>query len=154
MAPEGSFGHYLGCNGGSRVSMRFVSASGDAFDLDLALAALDADAGDHQMMFRLLVERLSAVLGPRLRVERGSLLKRNGPIRRLEISLGASELIAELGEVTPRFSIARVSGGIKIRTEPSDAASWLRLLLESLNEEAQHSATVRQALEAIIIGGN
>ncbi len=130
-----------------------MTASGDAFNLDLALASLDADGSDNQLMFRMLIERLEGVLGDRLQVERSGILKKKGPIRRLEIKIGGSELIAELNDVAPRFSVGTISGGIRIRTDQTNATEWLRTLLTGLDAEASHSAGVRAALETIIIGG-
>jgi hypothetical protein len=131
-----------------------MTDSSDAFNLDLALASLDADASDNQLMFKMLVERLAGALGDRLRIERAGLMRKNGPIRKLEIQITGALLIAELGDSAPSFFIGRVSGGIRIRTDQTDASGWLRALLEALNLEAEHSSTVRQALETIIIGGN
>jgi hypothetical protein len=132
-----------------------MSDDSNAFDLDLAVSSLASDSGDTQLMMRLLTERLADVLGERLRVERhGGLLKKSNVIRHVEVHIGDSELVADLQGATSTFIIGRVSGGIRIRTERTDAASWLRTLLEALRREAEHSATTRQALEAIVIGGN
>ena len=132
-----------------------MSADGNAFDLDLAVASLSSDSGDTQLMMRLLAERLADVLGDRLRVERqGGLLRKSNLLRRVEVRIAENELVAELQGAAPTFLIGRVSGGIRIRTERTDAAGWLRTLLEALRAEAEHSATTRQALEAIVIGGN
>ncbi len=131
-----------------------MTDSSSAFDLDLALSSLHADGGDIQLMFRLLIERLSAALGDRLRVERAGRLRRDGKIRRVEIQLSGVTLIAELTDGAPRFLIGQVSGGIRIRTDVTDVAGWLKLLLDTLTAESEHSTITRQALEAIIIGGN
>jgi len=132
-----------------------MSDDSNAFDLDLAVSSLASDSGDTQLMLRLLTERLAGVLGDRLRVERqGGLLKKSNVIRHVEVRIAESELVADLHGATPTFIIGRVSGGIRIRSERTDAAGWLRTLLEALRLEAEHSATTRQALEAIVIGGN
>lgn len=128
--------------------------SSSAFNLDLALSSLHADGGDIQLMFRLLIERLSAALGNRLLVERAGRLRKDGNIRRVEIQLSGMSLIAELNDGAPKFLIGRVSGGIRIRTDVTDIAGWLKLLLDALNTESEHSTITRQALETIIIGGN
>ncbi|HLI15419.1 MAG TPA: hypothetical protein VKV23_05115 [Acidimicrobiales bacterium] len=130
-----------------------MSEAGDALDLDLAVASLAADGRDTELMVRLLVERLAGALGERLRVERGGgLLRRGDAIRRVAVRVGDDELVAELGGGAPRFTVGRISGGVRIRTERTDAAAWLRRLLDDLAAEAAHSATTRQALEAIVIG--
>jgi hypothetical protein len=127
--------------------------SGDSsFDLDLAVSSMAADGGDNQLMMRLLTERLAQVLGDRLRVEREGRLRKTNVIKKVEVRLADSELVAELGGGSPSFLIGRVSGGIRIRTERTDASTWIRTLLEALREEATHSAATRQALEAIVIG--
>jgi hypothetical protein len=131
-----------------------MTESGDAFNLDLALSSLHVDGNDNQLMFRMLIERLSGVLGDRLRVERAGMLKKNGAIRRVEISIAGAQLIAEIGGGAPQFLIGRISGGIRIRTDQTDVSGWLTTLLESLQKEAEHSSVTRQALETIIIGGN
>ncbi|HUY07048.1 MAG TPA: hypothetical protein VMU99_07310 [Acidimicrobiales bacterium] len=131
-----------------------MSESSNAFNLDLALSSLHADGGDIQLMFRLLLERLSVALGDRLRVERAGRLRKDGRIRRVDIQLSGMSLIAELHDGAPQFLIARVSGGIRIRTDVTDVAGWLKMLLDALNTESEHSAITRQALETIIIGGD
>ncbi len=131
-----------------------MTDSSSAFNLDLALSSLNADGGDIQLMFRLLVERLSVVLGDRLRVERARRLHKDGDIRRVEIQLAGVSLVAELDGGAPKFLIARVSGGIRIKSEVTDVAGWLRLLLDTLRSESEHSTITRQALETIIIGGD
>ncbi len=131
-----------------------MTDSSSAFNLDLALSSLNADGGDIQLMFRLLVERLSVALGDRLRVERARRLHKDGDIRRVEIQLAGVSLVAELDGGAPKFLIARVSGGIRIKSEVTDVAGWLRLLLDTLRSESEHSTITRQALETIIIGGD
>jgi hypothetical protein len=131
-----------------------MSDNSGSMDLDLAVSSLAADSGDTQLMMRLLTERLASVLGDRMKIDRaGGLFKKSNLIRRIEVRLAELELIAELANTTPAFSIGRVSGGIRIRTDRTDVTGWLRTLLEALQREAEHSATTRQALEAIVIGG-
>lgn len=131
-----------------------MTDSSDAYNLDLALSSLHADGSDNQLMFRMLIERLSGVLGDRLRVERAGRIKKNGPIRRVEIQISGAQLIAELSDAAPQFLIGRISGGIRIRTDQTDVSGWLTTLLEALRAEAAHSTVTRQALETIIIGGS
>jgi len=136
------------------IACNIMTDASDAFNLDLALSSLGADGGDIQLMFRLLVERLAEALGDRLRVERAGRLRKDGQIRRIEIQLAGTQYIAELQGGAPQFLLARISGGIRIRSESTGVAAWLSALLEALNQEAQHSTVTRQALETIIIGGN
>ena len=128
-------------------------ASDDAFDLDLAVSALGADGADVQLMMRLLVEKLAGALGDRLQVERsGGLLRRSNALSRVQVRIGNSELEARLSGGSAEFNIGQISGGIRIRTERTDATTWIRTLLGLLQSEADHSANARQALEAIVIG--
>src|SRR5579875_519923 len=101
-----------------------MSEAGDALDLDLAVASLAADGRDTELMVRLLVERLAGALGERLRVERGGgLLRRGDAIRRVAVRVGDDELVAELGGGAPRFTVGRISGGVRTRPErPAPAA--------------------------------
>lgn len=125
----------------------------DAFDLDLAMAALRANQSDVRMMLDLLVDQLGAALGGRLTVERGGLRKRSGPVRAVEVTLGGDTLRAEVEGAGLRTTVARTSGGIRIRTETVDTDTWLRRLLSGLQAEAAHSDTARQALERMVLGG-
>ena len=129
-----------------------VTDSPGGFDLDLAVSSIAADGGDNQIMMRVLMERLSAVLGDRLRIEREGRLRKTNVIRRVEIRLQDAELTADLQGTSPNFSIGRVSGGIRIRSEQTDAAGWIRTLLEALKREADHNALTRQTLESLVIG--
>ena len=130
-----------------------MAEESDAFDLDLAVSSLAADGNDNQLMMRLLCERLSGVLGDRMRVDRGGgLLRKNNTIRRVEVRIGDNDLVADLAGAAPAFSIGHISGGICIRTDRTDAAGWIRALLEALRKEAEKSSTARQALESIVIG--
>lgn len=132
-----------------------VSEASRDEDLDLAVSSLVADSGDTQIMMRVLTDRLADALGDRLRVERdGGLFRKSATIRRIVVRFGDKELVADLAAGASSFTIGRISGDIRIRTEPTDAASWLRTLLEALQAEARESVTTRQALEAILIGGN
>ena len=129
-----------------------MGIEGDAFDLDLAAASLGADEPDVRIMLGQLVARLVS-LGERMKVERTrGLLRKGGEIRRLEIAIGRNEFVASMESGAPEFRVGLVSGGIKIRTETLDADAWLKALIGALQEEAAHSATSREALEAIVIG--
>jgi hypothetical protein len=124
-----------------------------AFDLDLAISSLNADGSDVQLMLRLLTEKLAPVLGGRLQVTRsGGLFKHSNAIEHVEVRLQGCDLEAKLSGASADFVIGQVSGGIRIRSERVDAASWTRRLLEELQAEATHSSSARQALESIMIG--
>jgi len=126
----------------------------DAFDLDLAAAALRADGRDVGMMLELLSSTLQDALGRRLVVERSkSLLKRSNEIKALEVTLGDDQLRAEVDGPSVRCTIGHSSGGIRIRSTQVDMGEWLMRLLQGLKSEASHSDTARQALEHIVLGG-
>jgi hypothetical protein len=123
-------------------------------DLDLLASSLHADDGDVRILLNALVERLAGALGPRLTVERGrgKLFSGPGPIRRLTVTLGDDQLEATVEGDNLRCSIARSSGGIKIRSARVTTEEWLRRLLTALRDEAAVSQQTRLALESIVIG--
>jgi hypothetical protein len=97
---------------------------------------------------------LAGSLGSRLVVERQSgLFKRSGAIEAIQVSLGNDVLRAEASGGSVRCTIGHASGGIRIRSETIDMATWLRRLLGALEQEAAKSETTRQALENLMIGG-
>ena len=124
------------------------------FDLDAAAATLLANASDTRIMLRVLVGQLSDVLGPGLVVERsGGRFSRSREISSVEVSVGDDVLRADVSGASVQCTIARVSGGIRIRREQVDMGNWLTRLLQALRDEAAHSEAARQALESIVIGG-
>lgn len=124
-------------------------------DLDLLASSLQADTGDVGLLLRVLVARLGGALGNRLRVERGGgLLRRNDQIRRVSIELGDDLLEAAVEGGSVRCTVGRSSGGIRIRSTKVTMDEWLHQLLEALREEASSSQATRQALEAMMLGGN
>jgi hypothetical protein len=126
----------------------------DAFDLDLAAAALRANGQDIGPLLDLLSRTLEDALGRRLVVERSKgLLRRTSEIKALEVTLGDDQLRAEVEGPTVRCTIGHSSGGIRIRSAQVDLGQWLGRLLEGLKAEAAHSETARLALEHIVLGG-
>jgi len=133
-----------------------VTGDDDALDLELAAAQLSADATDVAILLRSLVDRLEDALGDRMVVQRrgGGLRRRSKPqIEGMEVTLGQDIFTARLrgGALDP--AIARVSGGIRIKTESVPLEEWLRRLLQALSVEASRNSLTRQALENIVIGG-
>jgi len=127
----------------------------DAFDLDMAAAALQSNATDVHIMLKVLAGQLAEVLGPRVVVDRaGGFLRKSGEVKALEVTLGDDVLRAEVDQGTVRCSVAHSSGGIRIRSESIDLDNWLKRLLAALQQEAAHSEGARQALERIVIGGS
>jgi hypothetical protein len=125
-----------------------------SLDIDLLASSLQADSGDVRMLLKALVTRLSGALGDRLKVERaGGRLRRSDEIRRVTVSLGDDTLDAAVNGTDVDCTVARSSGGIRIRSTKVTMDEWLRRLLGALRDEAASSSATRQALESIVIGG-
>jgi hypothetical protein len=130
-----------------------TGASDDGFDLDLAVSALASNSTDVRIMMRVLVNNLASTLGGRLVVERrGGLLRKSEEIRTVEVALGNDVLRAEIDGASVRCTIGHSSGGIRIRSDQVDMATWLKRLLGALQAEAKQSESTRLALEQIMIG--
>jgi hypothetical protein len=104
-------------------------------------------AGDREMFLSLLVEALQPALGERLRVQRSGWLRRDGPIRRLELDMDAERFVLEVGKggalSTTRQRMVR---GIALKTEEMPVEEWLQAVATSL---AEYARTHQQALEAL-----
>ena len=126
----------------------------ETFDLDLLASSLKADTGDVKLLLRVLVDRLSGALGDRLRVERasGGLFKKSDQIRKVAVTLGDEQLEASVAGSNLECTVARTSGGIRIRSTPVSMNEWLRRLLSALRDEAANSQATRLALESMVIG--
>ncbi len=125
--------------------------SGDAFDLELATAALLSDTHDVQFLLQMLARQLSGSLGDRVKVERdGGLFKRRSTaVKSLSLTVGDDVYTAsESG-----CSVGHDSGGIRIRTEKVPMEEWLSRLLEALQSEAGHNQSARLALENLLLRG-
>ncbi|MDA8359946.1 MAG: hypothetical protein M0Z95_27420 [Actinomycetota bacterium] len=125
-----------------------------SLDLDLLASSLSADAGDVRLLLKALVNRLSEALGDRLTVERGGgrLRKRPDEILRVSVRLGDDQLDAALSGGVLECTVARSSGGIRIRSAKVSTDEWLRQLLTALRDEAATSQATRLALESLMIG--
>jgi hypothetical protein len=125
------------------------------FDLEMAVSSLASNSTDVRMMMKLLVAELGATLGTRLAVERrGSRLRRSDELSSVQVTLGNDVLRADIDGASVRCTIGHSSGGIRIRSEQVDMATWLKHLLGALQQEAAQSETTRLALESIMIGDN
>lgn len=126
----------------------------ESYDLDLLASSLQADGGDVRLLLRALVARLSGALGDRLTVQRaGGLLRRSGEIRKVTVHLGDDTLDATIDGGSLECTVARSSGGIRIRSAKVTVDEWLRQLLAALRAEAATSSATRSALESIMLGG-
>lgn len=125
----------------------------ESYDLDLLASSLQADGGDVRLLLKALVTRLSGALGDRLTVQRaGGLLRRSGEIRRVSVQLGDDTLDASIEGGSLECTVARSSGGIRIRSAKVTVDEWLRRLLSALRAEAATSSAARTALESIMLG--
>jgi hypothetical protein len=125
-----------------------------SLDLDLLASSLSADAGDVRLLLNALANRPSAALADRLTVERGGgrLRKRPDEILRVSVRLGDDQLDAALSGGVLECTVARSSGGIRIRSAKVSTDEWLRQLLTALRDEAATSQATRLALESLMIG--
>jgi hypothetical protein len=136
-------------------SLEPLGTDGGGFDLELAVSSLAADSSDVGLMMRLLVEQLGPALGSRLVVERsGGRFRRPSEIRAVQVTLGDDVLRADIDGASVSCTVGHSSGGIRIRSERVDIATWLRRLLVALRTEAAQSEQTRRALENIVIGGS
>jgi hypothetical protein len=126
---------------------------GASFDLEMAVSSLASNSTDVTIMMRLLVGELGATLGSRLVVERrGSRFRRSDELSSVQVTLGNDVLRADIDGASVRCTIGHSSGGIRIRSDQVDMATWLKHLLGALQKEAAQSETTRLALESIMIG--
>lgn len=125
----------------------------ESYDLDLLASSLQADGGDVRLLLKALVTRLSGALGDRLTVQRaGGLLRRSGEIQKVSVQLGDETLDASIEGGSLNCTVARSSGGIRIRSAKVTVDEWLRRLLAALRAEAETSSAARAALESIMLG--
>lgn len=124
-----------------------------ALDLDLLASSLHADDSDVRLLLRALVVRLAGALGGRMQVERAGRLRKSDEVRRVTIDLGDEQLEAAIDRGSLVCTLARSSGGIRIRSTRVTVDEWLRRLLSILRDEAATSQSTRMALESLVIGG-
>jgi hypothetical protein len=126
----------------------------DSMDLELAAASLRADGSDVRILVKVLADQLADALGSRLEVKRsGGRFRKSDEIRSIRIAIDDDQFEAEVDGDTLRCTIGHSSGGIRIRSEKVGVDAWLARLLVVLKAEAEHSQSVRRALETIVIGG-
>lgn len=120
---------------------------------DLAAAGLRGDGAELAMSFEVLAGKLEAALPGRARVERrgGGLLGR-GPrrVRSVQVELGGCSYRLEMDGERLQGSREHRSGGIAIKREPLEPASWVAALTDALREEAERDGEARAALERLL----
>lgn|GEM_PF-1059134 len=128
------------------------SLDGGAFDLDLLASSLRADGDDVRVLLKALVNRLAGALGDRMDIERaGGRFRKSDDIRRVSVHLGDDQLDAAVDHGRLVCTVARSSGGIRIRSTTVTLDQWLRQLLATLQGEAATSQSTRLALEALVV---
>lgn len=130
---------------------------GNGMDMQMAAATVLADNKDVKVMLRVLGNNLRDSLGDRVEVTRsgGGLLHRQPEeVRAITVHLGQDDYEAHLEGGTVRCTIARSSGGIRIRNEQLPVEQWLTRLLAALKEEAVTNQSARAALQSVIVGGS
>lgn len=140
-------------DGSLAVVAELVPRDDSTLDLDLLASSLHADDRDVRLLLRVLVDRLAGALGDRLVVERAGRFRKSDEIRRVSVELGDEQLEASVDRGALTCTVARSSGGIRIRSAKVSIDEWIRRLLTVLRDEAATSQETRLALESIVIGG-
>jgi hypothetical protein len=123
-------------------------------DLDALAAALQADARDSTVFFRVLCERLLDALPGHTDVQREhSVFKKRRQARHVTVSLGAETFEAELGkgDVTCRHihSVQGIGGGLPWSKQVT-VDEWLRALVAAVAQQAQTSDAAASALRSLV----
>jgi hypothetical protein len=148
MEPMGSSG-----DDGGAIFGADQQSGDESFDLSMAVSQLASNSTDSRIMLKLLASQLADALGDRLVVQRaGGRLRKSDEIKSVRVTLGSDTLEANVQGPSVQCTIGHSSGGIRIRNEEVDMATWLTRLLSTLQTEAATSEQTRVALENIVIG--
>ncbi len=122
-------------------------------DFDLSAAGLRADGGDLRISVEVLAGKLEESLPGMTQVRRrgGGLLGR-GPKRvsELQVELGDTRFQLAVRDEQLECSREKQVGGISIKREPLDPATWVGALTDELRSEAERSAQARTALSKLL----
>ncbi len=126
--------------------------SADEPDLDLIAASLRSDDSDLGASVEVLASKLEQALPGRVRIWRWR-TRLFGPkaLGRIAVDLGPERFDLRVRDGALEAQRAKLSGGIVLKSETVTPEEWLRALAESLAEEAQRSASARQALERLLM---
>jgi hypothetical protein len=121
-------------------------------DLELVAASFREDLGDVNAFVEGLAAKLEDLLPTRVRVDRKRAGFR-GPklVQRIEFDAGDRRLELRYDGRTVQAVGARLSGGIVLKSEAMSVEQWLDALGQAVTDEAQRSATTRQALERLLL---
>lgn len=126
----------------------------DRLDLELVTTALLAREEDLPMLLQMLAGQLAVSLPDQLTVEReGGMFRKSERVRSLQVTIGAEVFGARVDKGRVTSTIAKMSGGIRIRSETLGMDDWIRRLLAALRAEAAHNQKARATLETIVYGG-
>jgi hypothetical protein len=121
-------------------------------DLELVAASFREDLGDVNAFVEGLAVKLEELLPTRVRVDRKRAGFR-GPklVQRIEFDAGDRRLELRYDGRTVEAVGARLSGGIVLKSEAMSVEQWLDALGRAVTDEAQRSASTRQALERLLL---
>jgi hypothetical protein len=125
-------------------------------DMQLAVAALLADNKDVKMLLRVLGKTLKDAVGDRVEMvhaSAGLLHHQTEDVKSITVHLEQDDFQVQLDGHSVHCTVARSSGGIRIRNEQMAIEQWLGRLLTALQQEAVHNQSARAALQNVIIGG-
>ena len=120
-------------------------------DFDLLTAALRADARDLKVFMESLAIKLEEAIPGHVRVER----RRAGlfgakAVARIVVDIGDQRLELHVGASALQPRLAKLSGGIVLKSEPLEIDAWLQALARALAAEAGQSETTRRALARLL----
>lgn len=135
-------------------SDELVPSGEGPLELDLLSASLRAGVADLAAFVEGLAVKLEEAIPGLVRIQRVRSGFR-GPKRVQSISVDAGgqrlELVSDGGDRV-QTRVARVSGGITLKSEPIEIEEWLAALSASLAHEAARNERTRQALERLLLG--
>jgi hypothetical protein len=120
-------------------------------DIDLVTASLRADSSDLRVFVEVLAAKLEEAMPGAVSVER----RRDGmfgpkQVRRIAVDASGLRLELRADGASIQTRCARLSGGIVLKSEELPTDQWLRVLGETLAEQARTSQTTRQALQRML----
>ncbi len=123
----------------------------DDLDIDLIAASLRADQSDVEAFIEALSVKLEQALPGHVRTWRWR-TRLFGPkaVRRIAVDLGPERFDLRCRNGALEAQRSKLSGGIVLKSEIVAPEEWLRALGAALAEEAQRSASARQALERLL----